>query len=159
MKNNSWTPLLVLLLCLASTKGKLAAADNISKVTNLSSPSDTSQREVRMLFERYKAMDLANNPQLICLYRDDANINVVGTPYTKASYGQYLKAAYGSAGAAVNSHTNYGLPEIQSVSSDTCQVKFLGTLGAATMTVYWTVKKNRYGVWQIASERFVNGRY
>ena len=112
-----------------------------------------------MLFERYKAMDLANNPQLICLYRDDANINIVGTPYTKASYGQYLTAAYRSAGAAINSHTNYSLPEIQPVSSDTCQVKFLGTLGAAVMTVYWTVKKNRYGVWQIASERFVNGRH
>jgi hypothetical protein len=118
-----------------------------------------SQTAVRQLFQQYKSLDLANNTQIMNLYANDANINVLGTPYTKAAYTQYVTNAYHHPASGLNSRTSYSEPVIQQVTNDSAQVKFAGTLGPATMTVFWNLRRSPNGLWQIASERFVNGRY
>jgi hypothetical protein len=117
-----------------------------------------SQTAVRQLFQQYKSLDLSNNPQIMNLYANDANINVLGTPYTKAAYTRYVTNAYQHPAGGLNSHTSYSEPVIQA-TNDSAQVKFAGTLGPATMTVFWTLRRSPNGLWQIASERFVNGKY
>ena len=116
-----------------------------------------SQMAVRQFFQQYKSMDLSNNTQIMNLYANDARIDVLGTPYTKASYTQYVTNAYHHPAGGLNTHTRYSEPVIQQVTGDSAQMKFSGALGSATMTVFWTLRKSPSGSWQIASERFVNG--
>lgn len=119
---------------------------------NFKSASNSTQA-VRQLFEKYKSLDLANNPQIINLYATDAAIDVLGTKYNKTSYGRYVADAYQNAASGLNSHTVYGEPNIL-VTNGSAQVSFTGALGPTIMYVYWNLRRNRSGVWQIASERF-----
>jgi hypothetical protein len=117
-----------------------------------------SQTAVRQLFQQYKSLDLANNTQIMNLYANDARIDVLGTPYTKASYTQYVSNAYHHPAGGLNSRTAYSEPLIQQVTNDSAQLKFTGALGAAVMTVFWNLRRSPSGTWQIVSERFANGR-
>jgi hypothetical protein len=140
----------------ATTAGGAAANRYIQ--TPMSATSTAAQMEVKQLFQQYKSLDLSNNPQIIGLYADDATIDVLGARHTKATYGQYVATAYRSVGSGLNTHTVYSEPQILSVSNNAAQLKFYGTLGANTMTVNWYLRKTPAGAWQIASERFTNGR-
>jgi hypothetical protein len=53
----------------------------------------------------------------------------------------------------LNSHTVYGAPNIRA-TNDSAQVSFSGALGPSTMYVFWNLRRNSSGVWQIASEQF-----
>jgi hypothetical protein len=115
--------------------------------------SGNSTRAVHQLFNQYKALDLANNPQIMNLYANDAQIDVLGTRYNKTSYGRFIASSYQNPASGLNSHTVYGEPNIRA-TNDSAQVSFAGALGPSTMYVYWNLRRNSSGVWQIASEQF-----
>jgi len=123
------------------------------RVQNFQSASSSTQ-SVRQFFNQYKSLDLANSTQIMNLYANDATIDVVGTRYNKASYSRYVANAYHNPASGLNSHTVYGEPNIQ-VTGDSAQASFTGVLGPTSMYVYWNLRRNPSGAWQITSERFV----
>ena len=129
------------------------AARNTTAARVQSYNAGDANAAVRQLFERYKSFDLSNNTQIMSLYAPDAQIDVMGTKYNKASYSRYVATAYNNPASGANTHTRYGEPNIR-VSSDSAQVSFAGSLGQASMNVYWNLRRNAHGVWQIASEQF-----
>lgn len=118
-----------------------------------SSSSSTPTQAVRQLFNQYKSLDLANNTQIMNLYANDATIDVLGTRYNKTSYGRFIDSSYHNPASGLNSHTVYGEPNIRA-TNDAAQVSFSGSLGPSSMYVYWNLRRNSSGVWQIASEQF-----
>jgi hypothetical protein len=87
------------------------------------------------------------------LYANNAAIDVLGTKYDKASYRRFIAGAYQNSASDLNRHTVYGEPNVR-VMNDSAQVSFAGALGPNTMYVYWNLRRNPAGVWQITSERF-----
>lgn len=134
----------------ASTQGAVtskgaAAGDGIARQAALS------------VFQQYKALDLSNSMRIMDLYADNAQIDVCGAKYTKTTYSAYVANAYNHPAGGLNMHTRYSDPLVLQANPDTAQVKFTGTLGPSAMTVYWWLRRNQSGAWQIASEQFVNG--
>lgn len=129
----------------AATSKGAAAGDSVARQAALS------------VFHQYKALDLSNSARIMDLYADNAQIDVCGTKYTKTTYSAYVANAYNHPAGGLNTHTRYSEPLVLQANPDTAQVKFTGTLGPSAMTVYWWLRRNPSGTWQIVSEQFVNG--
>jgi len=142
----------LVLLCLLNHALPQASAKPTGQIQSFQSSGD-SRQAVRQLFEQYKSLDLSNNPQIINLYANDAVIDVMGTRYNKTSYGRYVANCYQHPAGGLNKHTVYSEPNI-AARGDTAQLTFAGALGPSTMNVYWNVRRNTSGNWQIVSEQF-----
>jgi hypothetical protein len=85
-------------------------------------------------------------------YADDANINVLGTPYSRAAYAVFIAGSYKLA-PNINAMTQYDEPVIDNETADSAHVTFTCTAAGARADMEWTLRKNSKGPWQIASER------
>ncbi len=131
------------ILSFQSTGGE--AGDKLAATaTPLTSP--------RALFDRFKQLDLANDPHIIDLYADDAQINVFGVPYPRPAYAAFIATTYKCA-PDVNALTQYDEPVIDNVTDNSAHLVFTARAAGAHMKADWTLRRNAQGVWQIASEK------
>lgn len=130
----------------SETGEKLASAGSSSAAAG---PPPTSPRA---LFDRFKQLDLANDPHIIDLYADDAQINVFGVPYPRPAYAAFIATTYKCA-PDVNATTQYDEPVIDNVTENSAHLVFTARAVGAHMKADWTLRRNAQGVWQIASEK------
>lgn len=132
------------MLSIESATGTTGGSPGTSAAASVTSP--------RQLFDTFKRLDLANDPRIIDLYADDANINVLGTPYSRPAYAAFIAGSYKLA-PNVNAMTQYSEPVFDNETGDSAHVTFTCTAAGATVDMDWTLRRNAKGVWQIATER------
>lgn len=130
-----------------SFQGTGDTSEKLASGAPLGSPATSP----RALFDRFKQLDLANDPHIIDLYADDAKINVLGVPYARPAYAVFIAATYKCA-PDLNALTRYDEPLIDNVTDNSAQVVFTARAAGARMKFDWTLRRNAQGVWQIASE-------
>ena len=133
------------------TGEKLASA-GYSSGGSSSAAAGTPPTSPRALFDRFKQLDLANDPHIIDLYADDAKINVFGVPYPRPAYAAFIATTYKCA-PDLNALTQYDEPVIDNVTDNSAHVVFTARAAGAHMKADWTVRRNAQGVWQIAIEK------
>lgn len=106
----------------------------------------------RQLFDKFKRLDLANDPRIIDMYASDAQINMFGVPYSRAGYAAFIAGSYKMA-PNLNALTRYDEPVFSEETANSARVTFTARASGAAIDLEWKLRKNADGTWQIASEK------
>lgn len=134
-----------------SFQGSGDNSDNMASGGGSTAPLGPPITSPRALFDRFKQLDLANDPHVIDLYAEDAKINMFGVPYPRPAYAAFIATTYKSA-PDLNARTQYDEPVIDNVTDRSAHLVFTARNAGAHMKADWTLRRSAQGSWQIVSE-------